>query len=88
MPNGRVDQAMAMSGPGMPNGAGMPNGPARGGPPMGNPMGGGPQDEITQLLALRNEIDRRLAELMGAGGPRPSPMAGPAAGHTSSATRA
>jgi len=48
------------------------NGPA--GPPMGGPMpgtmpGGGPQDEVGQLLALRDQIDQRLAELMG--GPPP-----------------
>ena len=40
------------------------NGPA--GPPVGGPMpGGGPQDEVGQLLALRDQIDQRLAELMG-----------------------
>ena len=47
------------------------------GPPVGNPMGGpqvggpggGPQDEVGQLLALREQIDQRLAELMG--GPPP-----------------
>ena len=55
------------------------NGPA--GPPMGGPMpgampGGGPQDEVGQLLALRDQIDQRLAELMG--GPPPGGMpAGP-----------
>ena len=54
------------------------------GPPVGNPMGGpqvggpggGPQDEVGQLLALREQIDQRLAELMG--GPPPGGMpAGP-----------
>ena len=52
----------------MPNGLPMPMGP-----PVGNPMGGpqvggpggGPQDEVGQLLALREQIDQRLAELMG-----------------------
>jgi hypothetical protein len=57
------------------------NGPA--GPPMGGPMpgampGGGPQDEVGQLLALREQIDQRLAELMGGpppgGVPAPMPM--------------
>ena len=61
------------------------NGPA--GPPMGGPMpgampGGGPQDEVGQLLALRDQIDQRLAELMGGAGmpqvaggvPAPMPM--------------
>ena len=57
------------------------NGPA--GPPMGGPMpgampGGGPQDEVGQLLALRDQIDQRLAELMGGpppgGVPAPMPM--------------
>ena len=49
--------------------------------PMGGPMpgampGGGPQDEVGQLLALRDQIDQRLAELMG--GPPPGGMpAGP-----------
>ena len=53
------------------------NGPA--GPPM---PGGGPQDEVGQLLALREQIDQRLAELMGGAGmpqvaggvPAPMPM--------------
>ena len=49
------------------------NGPA--GPPM---PGGGPQDEVGQLLALRDQIDQRLAELMGGpppgGEPAPMPM--------------
>ena len=60
------------------------------GPPVGNPMGepqvggpgGGPQDEVGQLLALREQIDQRLAELMGGAGmpqvaggvPAPMPM--------------
>ena len=49
------------------------NGPA--GPPMGGPMpGGGPQDEVGQLLALREQIDQRLAELMG--GPPPGGVPG------------
>ena len=53
------------------------NGPA--GPPMGGPMpgarpGGGPQDEVGQLLALRDQIDQRLAELMG--GPPPGGVPG------------
>ena len=47
------------------------NGPA--GPPMGGPVGG-PQDEVGQLLALRDQIDQRLAELMG--GPPPGGMPG------------
>ena len=65
----------------------MPNGlPMPGGPPVGNPMGaamgGGPQDEVGQLLALREQIDQRLAELTGGAGmpqvaggvPAPMPM--------------
>ena len=49
------------------------NGPA--GPPVGGPMpGGGPQDEVGQLLALREQIDQRLAELMG--GPPPGGVPG------------
>ena len=55
------------------------NGPA--GPPMGGPMpggppmpGGGPPDEVGQLLALRDQIDQRLAELMG--GPPPGGVPG------------
>jgi len=52
------------------------------GPPVGNPMGGpqvggpggGPQDEVGQLLALRDQIDQRLAELMG--GPPPGGVPG------------
>ena len=33
-------------------------------PPMGDPaMGGGPQDEVGQLLELRGQIDQRLMEL-------------------------
>ena len=60
------------------------------GPPVGNPMGGpqvggpggGPQDEVGQLLALREQIDQRLAELTGGAGmpqvaggvPAPMPM--------------
>ena len=51
--------------------------PYNNGPPVGNPMGGpqvggpggGPQDEVGQLLQLRDQIDQRLAELMG--GPMP-----------------
>ena len=46
-------------------------GPMPGGPPM---PGGGPQDEVGQLLALRDQIDQRLAELMG--GPPPGGMPG------------
>ena len=45
----------------MANGLPMMNGMAAG-PPAGNPMGG---DEVSQLLALREQIDARLAELMG-----------------------
>ena len=50
------------------------NGPA--GPPVGGPPmpGGGPQDEVGQLLALRDQIDQRLAELMG--GPPPGGVPG------------
>ena len=52
------------------------------GPPVGNPMGGpqvggpggGPQDEVGQLLALRDQIDQRLSELMG--GPPPGGVPG------------
>ena len=56
-----------------------PAGPPVGGPPMGGPMpggppGGGPQDEVGQLLALREQIDQRLAELMG--GPPPGGVPG------------
>ena len=67
----------------MANGLPMPNGMPVGGPPMGGPMpgampGGGPQDEVGQLLALREQIDQRLAELMGGpppgGVPAPMPM--------------
>ena len=47
------------------------NGPA--GPPVG-----GPQDEVGQLLALREQIDQRLAELTGGAGGMPGGMpAGP-----------
>ena len=57
----RVGQAMARSGP-------LPRGDQR--------QNGGPQDEVGQLLALRDQIDQRLAELMG--GPPPGGMpAGP-----------
>jgi len=73
----------------MPNGLPMPMGP-----PVGNPMGGpqvggpggGPQDEVGQLLALREQIDQRLAELTGGAGmpgamPAGTPMdAGPPPG--------
>ena len=60
----------------MANGLPMPmGGPMPGGPPM---PGGGPQDEVGQLLALREQIDQRLAELMGGpppgGVPAPMPM--------------
>ena len=52
------------------------NGPA--GPPMGGPMpGGGPQDEVGQLLALREQIDQRLAELTGGAGMPGAMPAGP-----------
>jgi len=52
-----------------------------GGPP-GGVAGGGPQDEVGQLLALREQIDQRLAELTGGAGmpqvaggvPAPMPM--------------
>ena len=63
----RVGQAMARSGP-------LPRGDQR--------QNGGPQDEVGQLLALRDQIDQRLAELMGGAGmpqvaggvPAPMPM--------------
>ena len=48
-------------------------------PPMGDPgmappgMGGGPQDEVGQLLELRSQIDQRLMEL----GVPPEAMASP-----------
>ena len=43
-------------------------------PPMADPaMGGGPQDEVGQLLELRNQIDMRLMEL----GVPPEAMATP-----------
>jgi hypothetical protein len=48
-------------------------------PPMGDPgmappgMGGGPQDEVGQLLELRGQIDQRLMEL----GVPPEAMASP-----------
>lgn len=49
----------------MANGLEMMNGMAAG-PPVGNPMGGEMGgDEVSQLLALREQIDMRLAELMG-----------------------
>jgi len=49
----------------MANGLPMMNGMAAG-PPAGNPMGGEMGgDEVSQLLALREQIDARLAELMG-----------------------
>ena len=62
------------------------NGPA--GPPVGGPPmpGGGPQDEVGLLLALREQIDQRLGELLGGAGmpgakPAGPPMpAGPPAG--------
>tara|TARA_Y100000034_G_scaffold93121_1_gene112658 strand:- start:50 stop:235 length:186 start_codon:yes stop_codon:yes gene_type:complete len=40
--------------------------------------GGGPQDEVGQLLALRDQIDQRLAELMGGQVPGGMPGAMPA----------
>ena len=60
----------------------MPNGlPMPGGPPVGNPMGaamgGGPQDEVGQLLALREQIDQRLGELLGGAGMPGAMPAGP-----------
>ena len=64
----------------MPNGLPMPMGPPvgnpMGGPQVGGPPmpGGGPQDEVGQLLALRDQIDQRLAELMG--GPPPGGVPG------------
>ena len=71
----------------MPNGLPMPMGPPPGNP-MGGPMpggppmpGGGPQDEVGQLLALRDQIDQRLAELIGGPGGMPGAMpVGPPAG--------
>jgi hypothetical protein len=48
----RVGQAMARSGP-------LPRGDQR--------QNGGPPDEVAQLLALRDQIDQRLTELMGGG---------------------
>jgi len=43
-------------------------------PPMDDPaMGGGPQDEVGQLLELRSQIDMRLMEL----GVPPEAMASP-----------
>ena len=56
--------------------------PYNNGPPVGNPMGGpqvggpggGPQDEVGQLLALREQIDQRLSELIG--GPPPGGVPG------------
>ena len=45
-----------------------------GGPMPGAMPGGGPQDEVGQLLALREQIDQRLAELMG--GPPPGGVPG------------
>ena len=50
--------------------------------PMGGPMpgampGGGPQDEVGQLLALREQIDQRLAELTGGAGMPGAMPAGP-----------
>ena len=57
----------------MANGLPIPSGMPVGGPPMGGP-GGGPQDEVGQLLALRDQIDQRLAELMG--GPPPGGVPG------------
>ena len=65
----------------MPNGLPMPMGPPPGNP-MGGPMpggppmpGGGPQEEVGQLLALRDQIDQRLAELMGGQMPGVAQMA-------------
>ena len=56
--------------------------PYNNGPPVGNPMGrpqvggpgGGPQDEVGQLLALRDQIDQRLEELLGGPGGMPGGM--------------
>ena len=64
-----MDEVM-MEGPGP--GPGMAPPPMGGpgmAPPMGDPgmappgMGGGPQDEVGQLLELRGQIDQRLMEL-------------------------
>jgi len=60
----------------MPNGLPMPMGPPPGNP-MGAAMGGGPQDEVGQLLALREQIDQRLAELTGGAGMPGAMPAGP-----------
>ena len=57
--------------------------PYNNGPPVGNPMGGpqvggpggGPQDEVAQLLDLRDKIDQRLSELMGGQMPGADQMA-------------
>jgi hypothetical protein len=57
--------------------------PYNNGPPVGNPMGGpqvggpggGPQDEVAQLLQLRDQIDQRLSELMGGQMPGADQMA-------------
>ena len=56
--------------------------PYNNGPPVGGPMpgampGGGPQDEVGQLLALREQIDQRLAELTGGAGMPGAMPAGP-----------
>ena len=51
--------APPMGGPGMAPPGMAPPGMA---PPMGGP-GGGPQDEVGQLLELRGQIDQRLMEL-------------------------
>ena len=51
-------------------------GPMPGGPPMpGGGPGGGPQDEVAQLLQLRDQIDQRLSELMGGQMPGADQMA-------------
>ena len=48
-----------------------------GGPMPGAMPGGGPQDEVGQLLALREQIDQRLAELTGGAGMPGAMPAGP-----------
>ena len=46
-----------------------------GGPMPGAIPGGGPQDEVAQLLQLRDQIDQRLSELMGGQMPGADQMA-------------
>jgi|TARA_Y100000034_G_scaffold121883_1_gene166658 hypothetical protein len=73
MPIGPMGEPLPYNVPaGPPMGGPMP-GAMPVGPPVGNPMGaemgGGPpeQHEVAQLLALRDQIDQRLIELMGGG---------------------